>query len=177
MKTSGHLIFYISENEDFELWKVLSQIPSDDRAAFIKSALKKALIQETNSKNISNNWIKHSITQRIDQSRADNALSEIALEEIGYDAIAASEENIMKPILKNLNNESRELTNNVSNIFSKGTGISVEESISLNQLDELMQTTESMQSNLSGLNFLLNNVIGEENDEKVIDFLRKSKQV
>jgi hypothetical protein len=57
MKTSGHLILYISENEDFELWRALAQISPEERASFVKSALKRALTQN-NETRINNGWTK-----------------------------------------------------------------------------------------------------------------------
>jgi hypothetical protein len=45
------------------------------------------------------------------------------------------------------------------------------ELVNLNQLE----TNAGSDSVNKGLDFLLNNVIGEEDDEKVIEFIRKAK--
>ena len=49
MKTSGYLVLYISENDDFELWRALCQFTPEERASVVKTALKKALLEEYSS--------------------------------------------------------------------------------------------------------------------------------
>jgi hypothetical protein len=73
MKTSGHLILYISENEDFELWRVLSQITPDERAAFVKTALKKALLPANDARNTPNSWAKQNNVLRMDNAQGQSA--------------------------------------------------------------------------------------------------------
>ncbi len=167
MKTSGHLIFYISENEDFELWRVLSQISPDDRAAFVKSALRKALLGNE-GRTPSHNWAKNNVL-RMDKNFVDSPMSELALEELGYHSVSAvSEEKIRA--LKNFpeGRSSKDYQMTVKN--------ELPEEDNLLQLDELLQSSENMNHNsLPGLNFLLNNVIGEEDDEKVIEFIRNNQ--
>lgn len=166
MKTSGHLILYISESEDFELWRVLSQISPDDRASFVKSALKRALSQDNDSRNPNNTWAKQNNVLRMDKSALESPLTELALEELSFNTIAASEEKKIKP-LKSLINEVR-----------NNTKPQDEDKLNLINLKDLELYNGSESANngtLPGLNFLLANVIGEEDDEKVIEFIKKSK--
>lgn len=163
MKTSGHLIFYISENEDFELWRVLSQLSADDRAAFVKSALWKALKQDVNSKKTTKNWAKQNNILRIGKNGAETLINDLVLEEIGQNNMAASGEKT---------NSLHYLTNEAGQNFEE------EDNQDFAQLEELelLQTSEKENKNLlPGLDFLLSNVIGEEDDEKVIKFLKQSK--
>lgn len=164
MKTSGHLIFYISENEDFELWRVLTQISPEDRAAFIKGALKKALFQHDMKPSASKPPVARG-------PLGDTSLSELALEELGYSAIASSLEKDLDPL----------------NYFSdRGSGASDDpdldifgndEEMGILQFDELLKPADKALSRpIAGLDFLLSNVIGEESDEEVIDFFRKKRE-
>lgn len=175
MKTSGHLIFYISENEDFDLWKVLSQISPDDRAAFIKSALKSALTQGNDSRQTMN-WTKQNNVFRMEKGGADGPAVDLAMEELSYHTLAAAEEKI-KP-LKFLTNEMKNSPRESNHTFSKQVSSADDDSFSLINLNDLELYPDSEKNNnrpLPGLDFLLNNVIGEEDDEKVIDFIRKNK--
>lgn len=158
MKTSGHLIFYVSENEDFELWRVLSQISPDDRAAFIKNALKRAIAQDNTARNSNSYSGKQNNVFRMDKSGGDSPVADLALEELAYHTMAASEDKI-KPF-----------SNQVRPTEGNSPGL-----INLNELELFPDSEISGKSTLPGLDFLLNNVIGEEDDEKVIEFIRKSK--
>lgn len=145
MKTSGHLIFYISENEDFELWRVLSQFPPDDRAAFVKAALKKAVLMRSDTGN------------KLANSVPNNPISDLALEGLADSHILTAEE---KEALKYFEHEQDEDVEDLDEL----------------QFDDLLQASESMATTtLPGLSFLLNNVIGEEEDEEVIAFIRNNK--
>ena len=133
MKTTGHLVFYISENEDFELWRILTQISPEERTAFVKNAIKKAIIQ--NSPRYSNS---SGITSMPKMERRPS----FETKEFEYEAAASAKDN--------------------------------EDHLSGLQLDELIMTSDIPQDKgaLPGLDFLLNNVIGEEDDEVVIDFIK-----
>jgi hypothetical protein len=177
MKTSGYLIFYISENEDFELWRALSQLSADDRTAFVKSALWKALTQDTDSKKSTNNWVKQNKVLRIGKNGAESLINDLVLEEIGQKTMAVSEEKEINP-LKYLTNEARNNFREVSNGALENTSFQEDDNQSLIHLEELelLQTSETMNKGpLPGLDFLLSSVIGEEDDEKVIEFIRQSK--
>lgn len=132
MKTTGHLVFYISENEDFELWKILTQISPEERTAFVKNALKKAIIQ--NSPKYSHNS-GISVIPKIERRTYKT-------EDYDYETAAAE----------------RHDQEHMSNI----------------QLEELITSSEISHNKtaLPGLDFLLNNVIGEEDDEVVIEFIK-----
>lgn len=167
MKSSGHLIVYISENEDFELWKVLSQLPSDDRTAFVKFALKKAL-QETNSK-------KSNLRTNISNSSGvDVGLTDLALDGIDYDALMNNEETVIKPLLEYFVKEAK-VNSRETEVDTKNDNFDEVGALNLMSLDELLQSSDSIQDSIPGLNFLLNNVIGEEDDELVIDFIKNSR--
>jgi hypothetical protein len=173
MKTSGHLILYISENEDFELWRVLSQISPDDRAAFVKTALRKALLSGNDSRN-SPNWTKQSNVLRMEKSYVDSPVTDLALEELGYHSLAGAEERV-KP-LRNLTNEGRHAGRDHLSEVSYRPNVQDEDNLSSMQLDELLKPNDSVNKNtIPGLSFLLTNVIGEEDDEKVIEFIRNNK--
>lgn len=175
MKTSGHLILYISENEDFELWRVLSQITPDDRAAFVKVALRKALLQGNDARSAANTWTKQSNVLRMDKSAVESPINDLALEEVGYHTLATSEEKNIKP-LKYPSNEGRNNPRDLSYGDSIRNNLQEEETLDQLQFDELLPSFESQSKNaLPGLNFLLTNVIGEEEDEKVIEFIRNNK--
>ncbi|KUO58859.1 MAG: hypothetical protein APF84_14090 [Gracilibacter sp. BRH_c7a] len=134
MKTSGHLILYISENEDFELWKVLTQISPEERTAFVKSALKRALI--SNVPRSSNNTRINNI-QSTENKKFDTPVN---VQQFSYQAAATQE---------------------------------VDEEDDQLQFDELFLSPERRDdSTIPGLDFLLNNVIGEEDDEMVIEFIK-----
>ncbi|RNC28746.1 MAG: hypothetical protein AWM53_01187 [Candidatus Dichloromethanomonas elyunquensis] len=174
MKTSGHLLLYISENEDFELWRVLSQISPDDRTAFVKSALKKALLQGNEARNTSSRWAKQNNVFRMDKSITENPIDELALEELGYSSLTSSEDKM----IKSLKAFSAERTT-PKDIFDTGSlqkDAAEEDRLEDFHIDDLLQTpSSSNKSTLPGLDFLLNNVIGEENDEKVIEFILSNK--
>ncbi|NLI90871.1 MAG: hypothetical protein GX434_01320 [Peptococcaceae bacterium] len=175
MKTSGHLLLYISENEDFELWRVLSQISPEERAAFVKAALKKALLPGNDARNPSTSWARQNNVFRMDKSAAESPLDELALEELGYSSLAATEEKVIKPFIA-FSNEGK---SNQKDIFSIGTmqDTPVEpDNLPQLQIDDLLQASQPTdKSMLPGLDFLLNNVIGEEDDEKVIEFIRNNR--
>lgn len=172
MKTSGHLILYISENEDFELWRVLSQISPDDRAAFVKTALRKALLSGNDSRNASN-WPKASNVLRMEKSFVDSPINDLALEELGYHSLAGAEERV-KP-MRNFANEGRPGRDHLSEVSNR-PNVQEEDNLSSMQLDELLKPSDSSnKNNIPGLSFLLTNVIGEEDDEKVIEFIRNNK--
>ena len=174
MKTSGHLILYISESEDFELWRVLSQISPDDRAAFVKSALRKALSQGNEARNAGNSWAKQSNVLRMDKSAVENPITDLVLEELGYNTLAAAEEKI-KP-LKYLANEVKNNSREANSGAGRKNNLQEEDNLNLINLNDLELFPDSEKSGpLHGLDFLLSNVIGEEDDEKVIEFIRKSK--
>lgn len=140
MKTSGHLILYISENEDFELWKILTQISPEERTAFVKNALKRALAHN-NSTNPNHSSTNYHGTEKSKPSPPVN------FEEFSHQEAAT-----------------REL---------------IEEDTNQLQLDELILSSSSEftdNSSIPGLDFLLNNVIGEEDDEMVIEFIKNNRQ-
>ena len=125
MKTSGHLILYISENDDLELWKILTQISPEERTVFVKNALKKAILQNSSK---SHEGIKSNIhnTERIIEPLAEVAAAD--RQEVDHDQL---------------------------------------------QFDELfLSSAITDKSSIPGLDFLLNNVIGEEDDENVIEFIK-----
>lgn len=135
MKTSGHLILYISENEDFELWKILTQISPEERTAFVKSALKRA-IAHNSSRNPQQTSLDS--TQSTERRKPDPP---VHIEQFNHQAAATEE--------------------------------SYEEDANQLQFDELFLTSELTEnSSIPGLDFLLNNVIGEEDDEMVIEFIK-----
>lgn len=153
MKTSGHLILYISENEDFELWRVLAQISPEDRAAFVKAALKKAVLNE--SRPAAGNWAKKNNGYRPEIRGEESPVHALALETLGYDETAAQGEE------EQLRYSAQE---------------QVMEDLNLRQLDEFIDSPRSTNKKyLPGLDFLMNQVIGEEDDEQVRDFIRKNK--
>ncbi len=134
MKTSGHLILYISENEDFELWKILTQISPEERTAFVKSALQRALTStssRTTDYSINNT---HSIENK-------QSTPPVNIEGFNQQAAATKEPE--------------------------------QEDANQLQFEELFLSSEVTDSNSPpGLDFLLNNVIGEEDDEMVIEFIK-----
>lgn len=143
MKTSGHLILYITENEDFELWKVLTQISPEERTAFVKNALKKAILQNSQS---------HHDTTKVNKSFSPERtytepfINEQVLEESYYPKNVAIEEQV--------EHQTEDETNQL-------------------QFDELfLSSVLTDKSSIPGLDFLLNNVIGEEDDEIVIEFIK-----
>lgn len=124
MKTTGHLILYISETEDYELWRILVQISPEERTTFIKKALKKAVATQT-----------------------------------------ASPSPVEKNIPVHLNTEANHLT-------AAAAEPEDEQSDQL-RFDELfLSSVLPDKKDLPGLDFLLHNVIGEEDDEMVIEFFR-----
>jgi len=167
MKTSGHLILYISENEDFELWRVLSQISPDDRAAFVKSALKKSLFtgNEARSTSANANWTKQHPVLQSDNSTLDNPINELALEGLVGSQLVTDEE---KEALIFFDNEKEEGQD------AQEDGQEDENADAL-RFDDLLQSSESSNTTIPGLSFLLANVIGEEQDENVIEFIRNNK--
>jgi hypothetical protein len=165
MKTSAHLIIYISENEDFELWKVLSQMPSEERVAFIKSALKHALAQSDDLSSAFYGEKKYSIPFRKGISVQSQA------EEKVFDEIAASDEKTIKPFKLGTDNGTKP-ENPEHNTVNNNQD---EDGLDGIQIDELFQSTELDQDGVPpGLNFLLTEVIGQEDDETVIEFLKKN---
>lgn len=171
MKTSGHLILYISENDDYELWRVLSQISPEDRAAFVKTALKKALSQGSDSRNNAN-WLKQNNVFRMEKNGADGSVAEIALEELGYNTLAATEEKI-KPF-KYFEEDNRS-SEKVSPMLKQNSQDDAFDLADLGELEILPASEIQHKTSLPGLDFLLSNVIGEEDDEKVIEFIKRKK--
>jgi len=169
MKTTGHLVIFISEDEDFVLWRFLAQLPSDDRVAFIKSALNAALGQKGRQKNDSNHKNNSSLH---DFGKADNFIDTLVRKKIEFDELDEIEE-IAKPLLENYNSHKpKDLSNNES---TKST-ISEDNKLEIIELEDLFQTVETKPSTTArGLDFLLNNVIGEENDESIIAFIKNNK--
>jgi hypothetical protein len=107
--------------------------------------------------------------------RRDNPLSDLALEELGYQTLAISEEKIIKP-LKYFTQEGKNTARDPNNSSFIQNDYQEEENLQPLELDDLLQPPEPANRNmLPGLDFLLNNVIGEEDDEKVIDFIKSSK--
>lgn len=181
MKTSGLLIFYISENEDFELWKALSQIPPDERASYVKTVLNKALTnanqkstgnyKQSGSKQYNNNF-------NTEKNIIDNGLNNFIIDEVTYSSGVATDETVIKPLQYLFNNAigSENDKNLIKAPKSTNTNSSSETHFELLQLDELYSQSQSAENSLPGLDFLLNNVIGEENDEKVIEFIKNRKR-
>lgn len=171
MKTSGHLILYISENEDFELWRALAQLSPEERASFVKSALKRALAQ-SNDALINNARDKHNnYNLRSEKSAAESLLPDLTLEDLSFrDQVL--DENVFKP-LQYLNNETKNGMREIDKL-ERDTREREENHLGLINLNQL-ETKVGSDSVNKGLSFLLNNVIGEEDDEKVIEFIRKAK--
>ncbi|RJE48435.1 MULTISPECIES: hypothetical protein [unclassified Dehalobacter] len=163
MKTTGHLVLYISENEDFELWRVLSQIPPEERSAFVKNALKTAIVQNNEARNSQDHGARQNNVLRLDKSAGQSpVMHEVAMEELGYSTIAAADEKVMRPLMDGIPQ-------------SRGNP-RPEVDFDLVRMEELLRTGETRpKTSLPGLDFLLTNVIGEEDDEKVIEFVRKSQ--
>jgi len=83
MKTSGYLILYISENDDPELWNAFSRISSDERASFVKSALRKALMKDAG-----NTAATHSSVFRNGNNSGESPAVELALDDLEIDLMA-----------------------------------------------------------------------------------------
>jgi hypothetical protein len=139
MKTSGYLVLYISENDDFELWRALCQIPPEKRAATVKAALQNWLLQEEAGIRAEK---KAAYTKLPESYVNQSPVGELALEELGLDLAPES------------------LDFDLS---------AMEESLPI--------STARDKSPLPGLDFLLNNVIGEEDDEEVIEYFKKTRAV
>lgn len=168
MKTTGHLVFYISENEDFELWRALAQIPPEERSAFVKEALRSAILQPNDDKNAVQNGVNRSSASgiktntilRFDRSTnsvsgvsQNTPVSDLAMDELGYDTIAEADDKMLLKMNRQIADDDDDT-----------------------RLEELMQVRESRpKSSLPGLDFLLSNVIGEEDDENVIAFFRRNQ--
>ena len=136
MKTSGHLILYISENEDLELWKILTQISPEERTAFVKSALKRAL---ANNSPTNPNYSNINSLQSTEKRKSNP----VHIEGFNHQTAATKEPD--------------------------------EEDANQLKFDELFLSSSSAltdNSSIPGLDFLLNNVIGEEDDEMVIEFIK-----
>ncbi len=147
MKTSGYLILYISENDDLELWRALSQISSEERASVVKSALRRALLGEKNSG--TGGSAKHNIQNRTERS-IESPAADLALDELGMDQIqSVSDEELIKL-----------------------------DRLDLVELDDFLHEADLPgRSSLPGLNFLLTKVIGEEDNEEIIEYIKKSKNM
>ena len=170
MKTIGHLVIYISEDEDFELWRFLAQLPSDDRVSFIKTALKAALDQNNSYQLVSNSNNVFYNNSQDSLGKGDSFIDTIARAKIGFDDLAKSEEiTITKSSPENHIDQKPE--NSRSSDSHRSTS-SEDNDLELIGLDDLIQSSETTPR---GLDFLLNNVIGEENDESVIAFIKNSK--
>jgi len=144
MKTSGYLIFYLSENDDFDLWRVLSQIPPEERAATVKAALRKELLQERGNPQPQPQFRAFNTGKAL----PDSPVADLALEDLGLHLAAAAEDEALGKA----------------------------ESLEFFELDDFLRPSESLpKQSFSGLDFLLNNVIGEEDDESVIAYIKKSK--
>ncbi|UWG98785.1 hypothetical protein LPY66_08340 [Dehalobacter sp. DCM] len=171
MKTTGHLVFYISENEDFELWRALSQIPSEERSAFVKEALRSAILQPNDAQTDMRTSIhrqpvngnRPNTLLRFDRSAGSRdggssgsqytPVSDLAMDELGYDAITEADDKVLLNIHR-----------------------PIEDDLEDTRIEELIHVSESRSKNtLPGLDFLLTNVIGEEDDENVIEFFRKNQ--
>lgn len=151
MKTTGHLIIYISESEDFELWRALSQISPEERSALVQSVLKKALLQGNDSRNSAS--LGKNKNLRPNRNLPDDTIGDMALDELGYSSLAAANEKVLRKY-NSFEQDDNSLT-----------------------LDDLLQSDESMKKGpLPGLDFLLTNVIGEENDKEMIEFIRNTLQ-
>jgi hypothetical protein len=180
MKTSGRILLYISENEDFELWRVLCQISPDERAALVKSALKRALLPASDGRNANSNladtWLKPNNARRIDKNIEENPPAERGLQESGYfSQTAAADENTMRPF-QALATEGRGMGRENPASMPKAGDHPGEDNLLDLELEDIFQSPPTpLKGSLPGLNFLLNNVIGEENDEKVIDFIRSNR--
>ncbi|NLM20462.1 MAG: hypothetical protein GX207_01755 [Peptococcaceae bacterium] len=184
---------YISENDDFELWRALCQFTPEERASVVKTALKKTLLEEYSSQSapkqvppeqeppfaaqnllksgagISGNTAPKSVfsftsPKSLAQSSVTSG-SEVSISETAG-AVATSPINDL--ILDDLGTELIEPQSNEDFISSELTG--------LNDLSAFIQPEESPDKNsIPGLNFLLTNVIGEEDDETVVEYIRKMK--
>ncbi|ADY56144.1 hypothetical protein Sgly_1847 [Syntrophobotulus glycolicus DSM 8271] len=175
MKTSGLLIIYISENEDFDLWRVLSQVSPEERNASVKNALRSTLLKNNNA--------------FIPQIRKETGVPQDAgvLKEV-----AASQDQAGIP--KSLIQETEILDSEISN---QVTGSTIPQFNSFNLEDfnlndlysekpatqisfELVETAETPapseeQTVLPGLTNLINN-IGEEEDPVLVDFIKSKRE-
>ncbi|HHV65810.1 MAG TPA: hypothetical protein GXX46_12200 [Peptococcaceae bacterium] len=168
MKTSGYLILYISESEDFELWRALTQLSPDERAAFVKSALKKALGKGSDLRPNSP-WSKQDSFYKSEKSGEQGLLNDLAIEELGYNE--PESELTLKPLHYFYN----EIVNTREGNKPEGNARHEDgEHLDLVKLNQA-EANHGLDPVTKGLNFLLNNVIGEEDDEKVIEFIRKAK--
>lgn len=160
MKTSAHLIIYISENEDLELWRVLSPKSPEERTAFIKNALKNALIKlEESGKAYSGNIKPSNIHRTVHPLAEQNAPEEIA----------ASEERIIKPLKLLARTDPDNTANSAENENL------AEDNLNQIQFEELyLSEIPEQDSAPPGLNFLLTEVIGQEDDETVIEFFKRN---
>lgn len=157
MRTAGYIVISISESDDYDLWKALAQIHPEKRTAFLKEALSKAIKQEVP---VETNFA--SVTGPPTERKKNF-----------FDLDAPNEDNRKPATLNNIQTVDRYQLDNVLKPNDTPTTILGEEDQTLMQLNELFKDSESRQNNMSGLSFLLNNVIGVENDEKVIDFIRR----
>lgn len=166
MKTSGLLIIYISENEEFDLWRVLSQIPPEERNAYVKNALRSTLLK--------NKGVPVQAVAEVASSREplrqemDSAEAEILDRELSNQA-----EVRIIPEFNTLNLEDFNLNDLYADSSKQAKNV-----ISF----ELAQTAQNTSGNgekasVPGLANLLNSVIGEENDPMLLEFLKGKRDL
>jgi len=174
MKTIGHLVIYISEDEDFELWRFLAQLPSEERVDFIKSALNAALAQEGRHLKNSSGKNEFNNDSKYDVRKADNFIDTLVRKKIEFNELTETEE--MEMIKLELDNHNNKKNEDLINYESDRLTKLEDNKLELIELEELVQPTQTT-SNVptGGLGFLLNNVIGEEDDENIIAFIKNNK--
>lgn len=161
MKSTGLLVFYISENEDHELWKALASKTPDERTLIVKNILRKAL---ANSNNINTSGSTGQVKGNEEITFEDFAVDpktipagiydELFDNIIDYDSIKARQQSPAR------DSDSK---------HQPGDSLKYEELYSTNA------NTNSNSGFIPGLDHVLNNVIGEEDDQEVIEYFKSRR--
>ncbi|NLL51106.1 MAG: hypothetical protein GX248_00165 [Peptococcaceae bacterium] len=186
-------MLYISENDDFELWRALCQFTPEERASVVKTALKKALLEEYSSQSasrqLSPDHESPSAVRNPLKSGADISGDITPKSVFGFTAPKSLAQSSVTPVPEA---PSPEIAGAVASypindliLDDLGTelidpqineDLTSSELTDLNDLSIFIQSEESPDKNsIPGLNFLLTNVIGEEDDETVVEYIRKMR--
>jgi|GEM_PF-1543349 len=190
MKTSGYLVLYISENDDFELWRALCQFTPEERASVVKEVLKKGLLSPIQNQTTSNpSFSNQESSFTSNQLRPETEIPKYPTPKSAFGFNAQSAATLAPEVADHKtagassSASSSPLEDLVFDEFGTGLADSLtdeeltnSELTDFNELNIFLQPEDSpRKSSIPGLDFLLNNVIGEENDETVVEYIRRLK--